>query len=235
MKRFCVLIIFLLTTVRLLAQTQYDYYEGRDAYGGVDAAISGLKILGIIVLVIVAIVIVGGIWAKTMDLFKPPKETEPHNKPTTAVDMPQIIPSKKQAIAEEREPERDVVITIAGKTIEVDVTLNDGSKKPELFWYEINGIYYDFTKEITFDRGDDIVNPAGSAHGECCVRKEDVKNETITIYKCYNSLKIRGEFNPRKLHFVRIDGLGIYDKSIFYYDGEVQRQKMISEKIAIAI
>ena len=55
MKRFCVLIIFLLTTVRLLAQTQYDYYEGRDAYGGVDTAITGKKIVGIIVLVVVVI------------------------------------------------------------------------------------------------------------------------------------------------------------------------------------
>ena len=62
MKRFCVLIIFLLTTVRLLAQTQYDYYEGRDAYGGVDTDITGIKIVGIIVLVVVVILAIAAIY-----------------------------------------------------------------------------------------------------------------------------------------------------------------------------
>lgn len=81
MKRLFTLVIFLLTTLRLLAQTQYDYYEGRDVYGGVDTAISGLKILGIIILAILAIVIVGIIWAKTMDLFKPSKEKELSDHP----------------------------------------------------------------------------------------------------------------------------------------------------------
>ena len=92
MKRLGVLIIFLLTTVRLLAQTQYDYYEGRDAYGGVDTAINGLKVFGIIVLVVIAVVIVGGIWAKTMDLFNPPKEKELSNHPVRDLGMLQDAP-----------------------------------------------------------------------------------------------------------------------------------------------
>jgi hypothetical protein len=45
-----------------LAQTQYDYYEGRDAYGGVDTAITGIKIVGIIVLVVVVILAIAAIY-----------------------------------------------------------------------------------------------------------------------------------------------------------------------------
>lgn len=40
------------------------------------------------------------------------------------------------------EPMKDVVITIEGKTVEADVTMEDGSKKMEWFWYDIGTITY---------------------------------------------------------------------------------------------
>lgn len=227
--------VSLLIAVPLLAQTQYDYYEGSDAYGGVDNAISGLKIIGIIVLVIVAIVIVGGLWAKAMDLFKSPKENEPSNNPVGSTGKLQDVPQNMEDVAEQIEPIKDVVITIEGKTVEADVTMEDDSKKMEWFWYEINSIVYNHSKDITYKQGNEIVKPAGSLQGGVCVKREDVKRETQTSFRCNNRLKIRGEFDSKKLQFIRIDGLGIYDKVVYFYDGEAQMQSIISDKDASEI
>ncbi|MCR5193025.1 MAG: hypothetical protein K6D59_06945 [Bacteroidales bacterium] len=232
MKRLIILISFLLTAVQLFAQTQYDYYEGKDAYGGVDTAISGLKIIGIIVLVIAAIVIVGGLWAKTMDLFKSPKENETSNNPVGSTGKLQDTPQNTEDDAEPVESPKDVVITIEGKIIDADVTMKDGSKKMERFWYEIDTVLYNLNNDITYYRGDDIVKPAGSTQGGRLVNKEDVKIETKVIFKCNNHLRIRGEFIPAKLQFIRIDGLGLYDRWVYYYDGEAQMQSIISDKEA---
>jgi hypothetical protein len=235
MKRLFVLVFFLLTTLQLLAQTQYDYYDDKNVYGGVDSAIGGLTILGIIILVIVAIVIIGGMWAKTMDFFKPPQKNKPLNTQEKTVVNSLKSSEKKEDISRPKEQMRTVVITIAGKIIEAEVTMNDNSKKTEWFWYEINNVYYDFTENITFSKGDDIVKPAGSVQGGKQVNREDVRIETKTIFKCYNSLRINGKFDPRKLQFVRIDGLGIYDRWVYYYDGEAHMQSIISEKEAVEI
>lgn len=235
MKRLIVLAVFLLTAVQLLAQTQYDYYEGKDAYGGVDTAISGLKILGIIVLAIVAIVIVGGLWAKTMDLFKSPKENELSNNPVGSTGNLQDAPQNMEGYAEPVEPTKDVVITIEGKTVVADVTMEDGSKKMEWFWYEIGTITYNLKQNITYNIGDEIVKPAGSTYKGLYVNKEDVKIQTIEKYKQHNQLRIRGSFNPKKLQMLRIEGLGLYDKIVYYYDGEGVMQSIIPEKDAETI
>ena len=235
MKRLYILMLFLFTTVQLLAQTQYDYYEGDETYGGVDTAISGLKIIGIIVLVIAAIVIVGGLWAKTMDLFKSPKENGPSNNLVGGTGKHQDAPQNMEDVAEQIETIKDVVITIEGKTVEADVTMEDGSKKMEWFWYGIDSIIYNHSEDITYKQGNEIVKPAGSLQGGVCVKKEDVKRETQTSFRCNTRLKIRGEFDSKKLQFIRIDGLGIYDKVVYYYDGEAQMQSIISDKEAFEI
>jgi len=46
----------------MLAQSQYDYYEGSNSYGGINTAITGFKIFGIIILIIVVILVVGTIY-----------------------------------------------------------------------------------------------------------------------------------------------------------------------------
>lgn len=235
MKRLGILVIFMLTTIQLLAQTQYDYYEGEDAYGGVDTAISGLKILGIIILVILVIVIVGIIWAKTMDVFKSSKEKEPMDKPLGADDKTQDTTQNMEDDAKLVEPIRDIVITIDGKTVEADVTMEDGSKKMEWFWYEIGTITYNFIQDITHSTGDDIVKPAGSVWRGLCVKKEDVNLQTIEKFKKHNELRIRGEFNPKKLQMLRVEGLGLYDTFMYYYDGEGVKQSIIPDKEAEVI
>lgn len=232
MKRLALLTIFLLTTVQLLAQTQYDYYEGENSYGGVDNAISGLKILGIIILVILAIVIVGIIWAKTMDLFKPPKEKEPSKHPVKDFGKFQDAPQNMEDVAVSDEPIKDVVITIEGKTVDADVTLEDGSKKMQWFWYEIGTITYNLKQNITHSIGDDIVKPAGSVWKGSCVKKEDVNLQTIEEFKKHNELRIKGEFDPKKLQMLRIEGLGLYDTFMYYYDGEGVKQGIITDKEA---
>lgn len=80
MKRFILLLISFLTSIQLVAQSQYDYYGDENVWGGVDSAIKGLKTFGIIILVIVAIIVVGIIGAYTMDLFFPPKKNSLKSK-----------------------------------------------------------------------------------------------------------------------------------------------------------
>lgn len=99
------------------------------------------------------------------------------------------------------EPIKDVVITIEGKTVEANVTMEDGSKKMEWFWYEIDSIVYNHSMDITYNQGDEIIKPAGSLQGGVCVKREDVKRETQAKFICNNRLRIRGEFDSRKLQF----------------------------------
>ena len=130
------------------------------------------------------------------------------------------------------EPIKDIVITIEGKTVEADVTLEDGSKKMEWFWYEIGTITYNLKQNITHSIGDDIVKPAGSVWKGLCVKKEDVDLQTIEEFKKNNELRIKGEFDPKKLQMLRIEGLGLYDTFMYYYDGEGVKQGIIPDKEA---
>lgn len=235
MKRLGVLIIFLLTTVQLFAQTQYDYYEGRDAYGGVDTAINGLKVFGIIVLVVIAVVIVGGIWAKTMDFFKQPKDSPPqHDFPhKDTKTKEQHLRAINKAVSEA--PEHYVVITIEGKIVEADVTRTDGTREREWFWCEIDSIMVNLKYNVTLTIGNDIVKPAGSTYRGMCVEKDDIRYQTIENFKKHNQLKIRGTFNPKKLQLLRVDGYNLYDEFVYYYDGKAVKQSIITDKEAETI
>ncbi len=236
MKKKCVLVIlFMVLHIIALAQTQYDYYEGKDAYGGVDTAIDGLKIFGIIVLVAISVVIVGGIWAKTMDLFKHPKDTPPqqvfpHKDAKTKEQHPRAI---NKTVSED--PEHYVVITIEGKIVEADVTRTDGTKTREWFWCEIDSIMVNLKYNVTLTIGNDIVKPAGSTYRGICVEKDDIRYQTIENFKKHNQLKIRGTFNPKKLQLLRVDGYNLYDEFMYYYDGEAVKQSIITDKEAETI
>lgn len=226
-KRFLLSVASLFMTLWSFAQTQYDYYEGKDAYGGVDTAIRGLKFFGIIILVVAVIVIVGGLWAKFMDFINPPKQSPSQNKPSQNAVKPnndsKPVESEKTII----EPEREVIITIDGKIVEAYVTLLDGSKtkRTETFWYEINSITYNLTQDITYLRGDDEVQPAGSVYKGSHINREDVMLDTIEEYHRNNLLIIRGKFDPKKLQMIRIDGFEFYDSWVYVYDGESQMQR----------
>ena len=231
-KRVLLFVVSMFLALWSFAQTQYDYYEGKDAYGGVDTAIKGLKIIGIIILVVAIIVIVGGIWAKTMDFFNPPKKGQSQTKP-----IQDAIKQKNESSIDKMgnapiAPKQEVVITIEGKTIMADVTMIDGSKTTEWYWYEIDSIIYNLTQDITYIIGDEIVKPAGSTHRGSHINKEDVKLQTIESFKCSNLIRIHGAFDPKKLQLIRIDGLGIYDRWVYYYDGEGQMQSIVSDKEA---
>lgn len=130
------------------------------------------------------------------------------------------------------EPMKDVVITIEGKTVEADVTMEDGSKKMEWFWYDIGTITYNLRQDITHSLGDNIVKPAGSVWMGLCVKKGDVNLQTIEEFKKHNKLRIRGEFYPKKLQMLRIEGVGLYDTFMYYYDGEGVKQNIIPDKEA---
>lgn len=230
-KRVLLFVAFLFLTLWSFAQTQYDYYEGKDAYGGVDTAIKGLKILGIIILVVAVIVIVGGIWAKFMDFINPPKHTSAPNIIKPKIE-PQTHTTKEAPII----PKRYVALTFIGKTIEADVTMKDGSKKTDCFWYDIDWItLYNHNVNYMFNLGNEIVKPAGSIQDGSCVNREDVKTQTIKSFICNYRLEIKGKFDPKKLQLIRIDGFGFFDRWVYYYNGEAQKQSIISDSEAETI
>lgn len=236
-KRIILFVVTFFMSLWSFAQTQYDYYEGKDAYGGVDTAIKGLKIVGIILLAIAVIVIVGGLWAKVMDFINPPKNNPSQNKPTQTT----INPKKElQTIELENKPienKRAVVITIIGKYIEVDVTKEDGSKTKEWFWYKIKSIILNLSQDITHEIGEDVVKPISHlVYKGCTINNDDINPQTIEDYKYSNRLlTIHGIFDPNKLQLVRVEGFDLYDTFMYYYDGDCLKQLLISEKEADTI
>lgn len=226
-KRFLLSVTSLFMTLWSFAQTQYDYYEGKDAYGGVDTAIRGLKFFGIIILVVAIIVIVGGLWAKFMDFINPPKQSPSQNKPSqNAVrqnNTPKTVESEQTII----EPKRKVIITIDGTIIEAHVTLRNApiAKTTETFWCALNTIKYNLTQDITHLLGDDIVTSSTyqGSHVKIEVIIKDVMPDTIKKYHCNTILNVRGKFDPKKLQFVCIAGWGVYDTWGCVYDGKYQR------------
>lgn len=146
MKRLGVLIIFLLTTVQLFAQTQYDYYEGRDAYGGVDTAITGFKIIGIIVLIVFVIFIIAAIYGFFAGWFKKEENTnngvQKRNIGNTTVNN---IQDEKQRVVIPQEEKADVKQInknlIQGNAIEI-IQLIDLAKKGDCEAQAQLGLYY---------------------------------------------------------------------------------------------
>lgn len=235
-KRLLLLVVTTFMSLLSLAQTQYDYYEGKDAYGGVDTAIKGLKIFGIILLVIAVIVIVGGLWAKIMDFINPPKNNPSQNKPIQTTIKLQKEPKTNELENKPIEKEREVVITIIGKYIEVDVTKEDGSKTKEWFWYKIKSIILNLSQDITHEIGEDVVKPISHlVYKGCTISNDDIKIQTIEDYKYSNQLTIHGFFDPNKLQLVRVEGFDLYDTFMYYYDGDCLKQLLISEKEADTI
>ena len=236
MKRILVFIFLFLKTLCSFAQTQYDYYDGKNSYGGVDTAISGLKIFGVIILVVVGIIIIGVIWVKLMDFINPPKQSTQQNSPVQKANKLTLETKQNGVKKETVEQERYVVLTFIGNTFDADVTMEDGSKETVRFWGNIDWItFYNQNRNFIFDIGNEIVKPAGSVPNGRCVKFEDIMMKTLKGYMCNYCLKIKGEFNPKKIQLIRVDGFGFFDKQIYYYDGEAIMQKEISDEEAEAI
>lgn len=235
-KRIILFVVTFFMSLWSFAQTQYDYYEGKDAYGGVDTAIKGLKIFGIVILVIAVIVIVGGLWAKVMDFINPPKNNPSQNKPTQTTIKPQKEIKTNELENKPIEKKREVVITIIGKYIEVDVTKEDGSKTKEWFWIKIKSIILNLSQDITHEIGEDVIKPISHlVYKGRTINNDDIKSQTIKDYKYSNQLTIQGIFDPNKLQLVRVEGFNLYDTFMYYYDGDCLKQYVISEKEADTI
>ena len=219
------LLLFVVTSFMSLwsfAQTQYDYYEGKDAYGGVDTAIHGLKIFGIILLVIAVIVIVGIVWAKTTDFFKPHQEIQPQPSP---VKKPvETTPKTTEEFYRQLYDE----ITITGKSIEVYVTRKDGKKFKEKFWHEIESIRYNQQQEIkNYIRFPFVGYPNDCFPGGDHIDDDDIiygsiKNETINYW-----MEKQIDFDPFKVQLTEMMGMKnfeLYFMFTIYYGNKAMPQ-----------
>ncbi len=221
-KRIILFVVTFFMSLWSFAQTQYDYYEGKDAYGGVDTAIRGLKIFGIIFLVIAIIVIVGVIWAKTMDFFKPHQDVQ--SKPS----------SVKKTIEASQKTTEDIyrklydVITITGKSIEVYVTRKDGKKFKEKFWYEIENIKYNQEQEIKNYIGYPMIGyPDDCFRGGDHIEDDDIiygsiKQETINYW-----MEKQNGFDPFNVQLKKMMGMKnveLYFLFSIYYGNKTMPQ-----------
>ncbi len=236
MKRLGVLIIFLLTTVRLLAQTQYDYYEGRDAYGGVDTAITGIKIIGIIVLVVVVILAIAAIYGYFAGWFK--NEQKTHDDSTLIIQSPKLKHNNDKEpptneIEESCVPEKvhSEIITIDGSIIEGNLTQKDGSKRNEWYWYNILSIKHNLNDEIIHEIGTPISRKGSSWYLADYLDENDLLLDTVRPAKMHMELEITTSFSPDKLQLMVIDGFNnLYDWQIWFYEGVARRQEVVDEK-----
>lgn len=228
MKRFCVLIIFLLTTVRLLAQTQYDYYEGRDAYGGVDTAITGIKIVGIIVLVVVVILAIAAIYGYFAGWL--------NHEDTTSSQGESIVTNSNESINAIQignnglpKPQKPVdKVTVYGKSIDAYYTCTDGSKYKGTYWYKLESIKY---------HGIEIMDKIGTPHNIPLsyiehfgteIKEEDVLFDSIKSTNKEYWLYFEGndDFEPNLLKLRGVRGTKLIDMFRIHYDGFVYSQQL---------
>ncbi len=211
MRRLIILISFLLTAVQLFAQTQYDYYEGKDAYGGVDTAITGLKIIGIIVLAVVVILAIAAIYGYFAGWFS-------HNDNRDIPTNTNHIPKKDSKSVNDIYSKLLDVVIVTGKTIEAFYTCTDGSKIKSKYWYEIESIKYNYNldvKESSVDTHISLCEYHGNSIEECDVILDSVARVTIKYW-----IVKQDNFEPGYLHFreIRPCKVRLYDFKKIDYD-----------------
>lgn len=236
MERIFLMIFLMLTTVLTYAQTQYDYYDDY-AYTGVDTAIKGFKILGIVVLIAAVVVIIGGVWAKMADWFNPSKKD--------AIPQKQVLETKPAEIEKKQtKTYGHAIITITGSLVNAIVTMQDGSKKyveikdgsfeSGVFLYDIKSIIYNFKEDITDKIGNAKVSEF-LINMECPINRESIEYVKLEEYKEHIIFYFFGDFNPKKIQFSSIDGLDIYDSFLFFYDGKAMKLSAVTEDYAAEI
>lgn len=241
MKRLVIIIVFLLSTVQLLAQTQYDYYEGNDAYGGIDTAITGFKVIGIIVLIIAAILVIAAVYGLFAGWFKKEDDIQTDVQPTILSQKTNLDFEKESRTNNVRESNVPIekhseIITIEGNIIEGNLTQKDGSKKNEWYWYDIVSIKHNLTNDITHKIGMPVIRKGSSWYLADHLDKSDLLYNTLRPTTFHLELKVCAFFDPAKLQLMRIDGFNnLYDWTIWYYDGEAQRQDVVDEKRVIEV
>lgn len=229
MKKKCLLVIlFLVLHVMAFAQTQYDYYEGKDAYGGVDTAITGIKIIGIIVLVIVIILAIAAIYGYFAGWFK--HEDTPRSQGENIVansnESKNTIQIGNNGFPKPGKPVDKV--TIYGKSIEAYYTCTDGSKYKSTYWYKIESVKY---HEI------EIIDRMGIPHNlplsyiEHCgmeIKEEDILFDSIKTNSKEYWLYFEGndEFDPCQLRFRGVRKTELIDMLRIHYNGFVYSQQL---------
>lgn len=240
-KKFLLVILLLVLHVIAFAQTQYDYYEGKDAYGGVDTAITGIKIFGIIVLALVVVLVIAAIYGyfagwfkkekKPLEFAHPDKTTQKPNLNSTK-DISPNVDENKHSLKEKHSE----IITIVGNVIEGNLTQKDGSKRNEWYWYDISSIKHNLKNDITRVLGCPISCEGSSWYLADHLDENDLLTDTMRPYTAHMELRITEAFDPSKLHLAKITGFDkLYDGTIIYYNGEAQMQRVIEEKDAVAL
>ena len=209
------------------AQTQYDYYEGENVYGGVDTAITGMKIIGIIVLVVVVILAIAAIYGYFAGWFGHSDNCE---MPTNTTLSPK---TGSKSVDDIYSKLLDVVI-VTGKTIEAYYTCNDGSKNKSTYWYEIESIKYNDNidvKESSVDTHISLCEYNGNS-----IEESDVILESITRVTIKYWIVKQDDFEPGYLHFreLRPCKVRLYDLKKLDYDGMyfVQNHNVAIEPLA---
>lgn len=229
-KRIIVFIASLLIEMKAFAQTQYDYYEDKDVYGGVDTAIGGLKIFGIVVLIIVVILVLCAIYGFFAGWFKvDKKEKQINTSENKDKNIEHAIQSQfgKNGLPLPKKPYD--AITIVGKSIDAFYTCIDGSKHKETFWYNIRSIKY---------HGYEIKDSIGHLHNipieyvlhhGLKIDSEDIINNSEKDLEQQYWLYFEGdvEFEPEKLHLRKIiDGFDLIDSFWLHYDGYIYSKQL---------
>ena len=232
-------------TISSYAQTQYDYYEGGNEYGGLNNAINGLKIIIIILLAFIVLFVIAKIYLTIHDIFhnSQTNNTSYEKNPGNKSNLPasQIEKENKESSNNEEQINNHIdyhheVITIEGNTLYGDYYRKNGKKSSCLFYYGITRIIHNLESDITNKIGLPIIQKCGCCYDGDHINYEDLNFETLQPVKKNLRLFIAGEFDPSKLQLMKIEGIdNLYDEFVIIYDGEGQKQIDISHDEALEI
>ena len=226
------------------AQTQYDYYEGRNAYGGLNNAINGLTIIILLIIAFFALIVIAKIYVSIKIFFNgsPTNNTSIQNE-SVNTDNQSTFQIEKEAVDDSDKEEElikpieyhYVVITIEGNSIFGNLTEKDGKKSGWWYYYGITRITYNLDIDITYKIGLPIIRK-GSCVPDSHINYEDLEFDTLKPVKRVLRLFIAGEFEPSKLQLMKIEEVdNLYDDFIIFYDGEGLKQLEIKHDEALEI
>lgn len=233
-----------LLSLSSFAQTQYDYYEGRNAYGGLNNAINGLAIILITIIAFIVLIVIAKIYGTIKDFFNDNPTNNTYNQNKTENIGNQFTVQIKKEVEDVSDKNEElikpieyhhVVITIEGNSIVGNLTEKDGNKSTWWYYYGITRITYNLDIDITYKIGSPIYRK-GSCAPESHINYEDLEFDTLQPVKRILRLFIAGEFEPSKLQLMRIEEVdNLYDDFIIFYDGEGLKQIQITHDEALEI
>ena len=227
------------------AQTQYDYYEGRNTYGGLNTAINGLAIIFIIILAILVLCVIAKIYVTIHDFFNDSQTNDNSNDNKSGNNSIQLTTQIKKKNEDNLKDEEQFniqidyhyeIITIEGNRIYGEYFLKDGTKSSDSFYYGISRIIHNLESDITDKIGLPVQKRCGSCYKGDHINYEDLEFETLLPEKNIIMLFIAGEFVPSKLQLMKIEEIdNLYSDFAIFYDGEAQKQVKLKVDEALEI